>query len=137
MIVGRRLDFPQARTASSGLIAPLSLSLSSQMPAIPVEAFYLTPGAAGSLQQQIRAMVTQGILSDRFRPAARMPSSRGLAEHLGVSRITVTLAYAELVSADYLTARGRSGYYISENAPRAPELPALSARAEGAVVLHR
>lgn len=98
--------------------------------AIPVEAFYLTPGASGSLQQQIRAMVTQGILAGRFRPGQRMPSSRGLAEHLGVSRITVTLAYADLVSGDYLTSAGRSGYFVSETAPLAPEFPASEPRAE-------
>jgi GntR family transcriptional regulator / MocR family aminotransferase len=90
---------------------------------IPVESFYLTPGSAGSLQQQIRTMVTQGILTARFRPGQRMPSSRGLAEHLGVSRITVTLAYADLVASDYLTSAGRSGYFVSWNAPRAPEFP--------------
>ncbi|MBA3908948.1 MAG: GntR family transcriptional regulator [Rhodobacter sp.] len=98
--------------------------------AIPVEAFYLTPGAAGSLQQQIRTMVTQGILAGRFRPGQRMPSSRGLAEHLGVSRITVTLAYADLVSSDYLTSAGRSGYFVSETAPLAPEFPASAPQAE-------
>ncbi len=100
------------------------------MQSIPVEAFYLTPGASGSLQQQIRAMVTQGILTARFRPGARMPSSRGLAEHLGVSRITVTLAYADLVSSDYLTSQGRSGYFVSETAPLAPEFPEGPPRAE-------
>ena len=100
------------------------------MAAIPVEAFYLTPGTAGSLQQQIRAMVTQGILAARFRPGQRMPSSRGLAAHLGISRITVTLAYADLVSSDYLTAAGRSGYFVSETAPLAPEFPAAAPRAE-------
>jgi GntR family transcriptional regulator/MocR family aminotransferase len=100
------------------------------MATIPVEAFYLTPGATGSLQQQIRAMVTQGILTGRFRPAARMPSSRGLAEHLGVSRITVTLAYADLVSSDYLTSQGRSGYFVSDTAPLAPEFPQSEPRAE-------
>jgi GntR family transcriptional regulator / MocR family aminotransferase len=98
--------------------------------AIPVEAFYLSPGAQGSLQQQIRAMVTQGILAGRFRPGQRMPSSRGLAAHLGVSRITVTLAYADLVSSDYLTAAGRSGYFVSDTAPRAPEFPELARQAE-------
>lgn len=98
--------------------------------AIPVEAFYLSPGAVGSLQQQIRAMVTQGILAGRFRPGQRMPSSRGLAGHLGVSRITVTLAYADLVSSDYLTAAGRSGYFVSETAPLAPEFPESAPRAE-------
>jgi len=93
---------------------------------IPVEAFFLTAGGAGTLQSRIRAMVTEGILSGRFQPGQRMPSSRGLARHLGVSRITVTLAYGELVSSDYLSARGRSGYYVSENAPRAPEFPAAA-----------
>ena len=98
--------------------------------AIPVEALNLTPGSSGSLQQQIRAMVTQGILAGRFRSGQRMPSSRGLAEHLGVSRITVTLAYADLVSSDYLTSEGRSGYFVSDNAPRAPEFPEGPPRAE-------
>lgn len=98
---------------------------------IPAEAFVLPPAGRGTLQQRIRQMVTEGVLSGRFRPGQKMPSSRGLAEHLGISRITVTLAYAELVSADYLMARGRSGYFISENAPRAPELQARAPRAEG------
>lgn len=74
-------------------------------------------------------MVTQGILAGRFRPGQRMPSSRRLAGHLGVSRITVTLAYADLVSSDYLTA-GRSGYFVSETAPLAPEFPESAPRAE-------
>ncbi|MEO8242563.1 MAG: PLP-dependent aminotransferase family protein [bacterium] len=99
---------------------------------IPVEAFVLPPEARGSLQQRIRQMVTEGVLAGRFRPGQKVPSSRGLALHLAVSRITVTLAYAELVASDYLTSRGRSGYYISENAPLASELPSLGARAEAA-----
>lgn len=98
--------------------------------AIPVEAFFLTSGHPGTLQSRIRAMVIEGILSGRFRPGQKMPSSRGLAAHLGVSRITVTLAYGDLVSSDYLTARGRSGYYISDNAPRAPEFPRPARPAE-------
>ena len=90
---------------------------------IPPEAFVLPPATRGSLQQRIRQMVTEGVLAGRFRAGQKMPSSRGLALHLGISRITVTLAYAELVSSDYLTARGRSGYYVSDSAPRAPEVP--------------
>ena len=88
---------------------------------IPPEAFVLPPSEQGSLQQRIRQMVTEGVLSGRFRPGQKMPSSRGLAEHLGVSRITVTLAYADLVAQDYLTSRGRSGYFVSDGAPRQPE----------------
>lgn len=99
---------------------------------IPAEAFVLPGAARGSLQQRIRQMVTEGVLAGRFLAGQKMPSSRGLAVHLGVSRITVTLAYAELVSADYLMARGRSGYFISDTAPVVPDLPRLAVRAEAA-----
>lgn len=102
------------------------------MATIPPEAFILPPAERGSLQQRIRQMVTEGVLSGRFRPGAKMPSSRGLAAHLQISRLTVTLAYAELVAQDYLQARGRSGYFVSENAPLASELPAQAVRAEAA-----
>lgn len=102
------------------------------MATIPPEAFVLPAAERGSLQQRIRQMVTEGVLSGRFRPGAKMPSSRGLSAHLQVSRLTVTLAYAELVAQDYLAARGRSGYFVSENAPLASELPAQAVRAEAA-----
>jgi GntR family transcriptional regulator/MocR family aminotransferase len=98
---------------------------------IPPEAFVLPPAARGTLQQRLRQVVSEGVLSGRFLAGQKMPSSRGLAQHLGISRITVTLAYAELVSADYVEARGRSGYYISATAPRAPELTARAPRREG------
>lgn len=82
--------------------------------------FHLEPGFDGTLQQQIQQMVSQGILAGRFLPGEKMPSSRELAVRLGISRITVTLAYAELVATEYLVARGRSGYFVSENAPLPP-----------------
>ena len=89
--------------------------------AIPEETFFLPPDAEGTLQNQIQQLVAEAILSGRFRPGEKMPSSRKLAKHLSVSRITVTLAYTELLADDYLTSRGRSGYYISENAPQPPK----------------
>ena len=89
---------------------------------IPPEAFNLPPASAGTLQQRIRQLVVAGIVSGRFRAQERMPSSRGLAVHLGVSRITVTLAYADLVASDYLVARGKSGYFVSDTGPRPPEV---------------
>lgn len=88
--------------------------------AISVETFFLAPGFQGTLQAQIQQLIAEGILSGRFRRDEKLPSSRKLASHLGVSRITVTLAYTELLANDYLTSRGRSGYYVSENAPVPP-----------------
>ncbi|PWE33839.1 GntR family transcriptional regulator [Maritimibacter sp. 55A14] len=89
--------------------------------AISEDTFFLDPAHEGTLQSQIQQIVASAILSGRFRPGEKMPSSRRLARHLGVSRITVTLAYNELVADDYLRAADRSGYYISENAPTPPE----------------
>ncbi|MDK3074060.1 PLP-dependent aminotransferase family protein [Sedimentitalea sp. JM2-8] len=88
--------------------------------AISVDTFFLNPDAQGTLQAQIQQMIAEGILSGRFHRGEKLPSSRKLAGHLGVSRITVTLAYTELLANDYLTSRGRSGYYVSENAPVPP-----------------
>ena len=88
--------------------------------AISVETFFLPPETQGTLQSQIQQMVAQGILSGRLHHGEKLPSSRKLAAHLGVSRITVTLAYTELLANDYLTSRGRSGYYVSDNAPVPP-----------------
>jgi GntR family transcriptional regulator / MocR family aminotransferase len=88
---------------------------------IPPEAFFLHVNLNGTLQQRIRQLVAEGIVAGRFRAGDKMPSSRGLAAHLGVSRITVTLAYTDLVASDYLTSRGRSGYFVSESAPVQPE----------------
>jgi GntR family transcriptional regulator/MocR family aminotransferase len=88
--------------------------------AISVETFFLAPGFQGTLQAQIQQLIAEGILSGRFRRGEKLPSSRKLASHLGVSRITVTLAYTELLANDYLSSRGRSGYYVSENAPVPP-----------------
>ena len=65
--------------------------------ALPVETFFLQPDAEGTLQTQIRQLVAEGILAGRFRPGEKLPSSRKLAQHLGVSRITVTLAFTELL----------------------------------------
>ena len=84
---------------------------------IAVESFLLSPTNTGTLQRQVQDLVTDGILGGRFRPGDRLPSSRKLATHLGISRITVTLAYTELVANDYLTSRGRSGYFVSDQAP--------------------
>lgn len=49
-----------------------------------------------------------------------MPSSRKLAEHLGVARMTVTLAFQELVDQGYLEAQSRRGYVVAntETVPR-------------------
>ncbi|MEL6639819.1 MAG: PLP-dependent aminotransferase family protein [Pseudomonadota bacterium] len=94
---------------------------------ISIDTFFLDPDGEGTLQARIQQMVAQGILAGRFRAGERLPSSRKMAKHLGVSRITVTLAYTELVADDYLSSKGRSGYFVSENAPEPPAFPVQQA----------
>ncbi|MCF6306257.1 MAG: PLP-dependent aminotransferase family protein [Rhodobacteraceae bacterium] len=87
------------------------------------DTFFLDPNFQGSLQNQIRQIVASAILAGRFQAGDKLPSSRKLALHLGISRITVTLAYHELVADDYITSANRSGYFVSETAPTAPLPP--------------
>jgi len=77
---------------------------------LPVETFFLQPDSQGTLQAQIQQMIAEGILSGRFRSGEKLPSTRKLAQHLQISRITVTLAYTELLSNDYLTYWARFKY---------------------------
>jgi len=99
--------------------------------AIPVETFFLKPDTKGTLQARIQQMVAEGILSGRFRRGEKLPSSRKLASHLGVSRITVTLAYTELLANDYLRSKGRSGYFVSDDAPEPPAFDQTPRRKDG------
>ena len=97
--------------------------------AISEETFFLDPGNEGTLQKQIQGLIAEGILSGRFRAGEKLPSSRKLAKHLGISRITVTLAYTELLADDYIKSRGRSGYFVTDIVPRPPvEMPEFTSR---------
>lgn len=99
---------------------------------ISKDTFFLDPAFEGTLQKQIQSMVAEGILSGRFRPGEKLPSSRGLAAHLGISRITVTLAYTELLADEYIVSRGRSGYFVSDDAPQ-PRLTGVVTEREDSV----
>ncbi len=93
---------------------------------IPPEIFMLPAESDATLQQQVQQVVSEAIISGRCAPGEKMPSSRRLAEHLGVARITVTLGYNELVANEYLVARDRSGYFVADNAPTRPKYEGLT-----------
>ncbi|MFN8523292.1 MAG: PLP-dependent aminotransferase family protein [Chloroflexota bacterium] len=69
--------------------------------------------AARSLQQQLYAQLREDVLTGKLAAGARAPSTRGLAETLGVSRTTVVLAYDQLLAEGYLETRRGSGTYVS------------------------
>lgn len=79
--------------------------------------FHIDRSRDRGLQAQVRESVVAGVVAGRILPGARLPSTRALADYLGISRLTVSLAYQELVSQGYLEASERSGYRIAEAAP--------------------
>lgn len=64
-----------------------------------------------SLQNQIREKLVELIVSGAVPAGTRLPSIRGLAEQLQVSRNTVVLAYQQLLAEGFLITRQRSGIY--------------------------
>ena len=62
------------------------------------------------LYRKIRYLISEGELAD----GERLPSERGLASNLQISRNTVTLAYEQLYAEGYVDARPQSGYYVNK-----------------------
>jgi GntR family transcriptional regulator/MocR family aminotransferase len=76
---------------------------------------YLDPESPLNLQGQIRQKLVDAILIGTFPAGCRLPSSRKLAEQLGVARNTVVLVYEQLIDEGFLQSRERSGIYVHEN----------------------
>jgi GntR family transcriptional regulator / MocR family aminotransferase len=68
--------------------------------------------SAVPLYQQIEAYLRQGILSGSLAPETRLPASRQLARDLGINRITVENAYAELEREGLIYSKMGSGTYV-------------------------
>src|SRR5580704_1232683 len=68
---------------------------------------------AGLLHMRLAAAIRTAIRDGRIPREAALPPSRTLAADLGVSRWTVTQAYAQLVTEGYLTARTGSATRVS------------------------
>ncbi|MEW6991598.1 PLP-dependent aminotransferase family protein [Colwelliaceae bacterium 6441] len=75
---------------------------------------HIDPSLEDSLQSQIRQKLVEGILVGSFTAGSKLPSSRKLANQLGVSRNTVVLVYQMLIDEGYIESRERSGIYVSE-----------------------
>ena len=88
-------------------------------PPVPV---HLERSLEEFLHRQVYRELAQLICARRLRPGARLPSSRALAEELGVSRNTVLLALEQLMSEGYLETRRGRGTYVAVELPDAAPL---------------
>jgi GntR family transcriptional regulator / MocR family aminotransferase len=66
------------------------------------------------LFRQVYRGLRQAILAGTFRAGDRLPSTREMADELGISRTVVLLAYDQLVAEGFASGRGGSGTYVAE-----------------------
>lgn len=100
---------------------------------LPEAMFFLDRSRGVGLQAQIRETLVSAVLSGRAIAGSRLPSTRSLAQYLGVSRITVTLAFQELASQGYLEVTSRSAYRVAGNPPATKLQTGVHPRSETAV----
>ncbi|HYJ68692.1 MAG TPA: PLP-dependent aminotransferase family protein [Nocardioidaceae bacterium] len=72
--------------------------------------------AGGPLSRQIYDQIRDAIMAGRLRPGERLPSTRALADALGVSRNTVSAAFDHLTGEGFLAGRAGSGTFVSDAA---------------------
>ncbi len=80
----------------------------------------LDTGSKVPMYRQIGDFLRQSILSGTMAPETRLPATRRLAQDLGVNRITVQNAYAELEADGLIFTRTGSGTFILPQPPIAP-----------------
>jgi GntR family transcriptional regulator/MocR family aminotransferase len=82
--------------------------------------------AAETLSAQLERRLRDGVRHGRLKPGSALPSTRGLAAQLGVSRGLVVAAYSQLAAEGYLLLRrGAAPRVATTGAARAPARPAL------------
>jgi len=83
--------------------------------------------------QQIARQIKQAIGDGELAAGSRLPSSRTMAQELGVARATVENAYGELVAQGWLERRGQAGTFVSPSATAtASRADLASSRPQGA-----
>jgi len=105
------------------------------------EAQSLSGGEGEHLHRRLYSELRQAIVSGRIQPRSRLPSSRALAQSLGLSRNTVNTALAQLTAEGYVRSHAGSGTFVADLTPRerefAPRMPPARAAARQPIALAR
>ena len=80
------------------------------------------------LQHQLYQQLSERILDQRYPPGRQLPSSRQMAQDLGISRNTVNAVYDQLKAEGFLQSRAGKGVFVHEDIRAAvmPSGPGLS-----------
>jgi GntR family transcriptional regulator/MocR family aminotransferase len=85
---------------------------------IAFEMIQLDRASAEPLHQQLYRQIRDELRSGSFIDgASRLPSSRALATDLGISRLTVNLAFSKLHAEGYLRSKAKSGTFVAYPLP--------------------
>jgi GntR family transcriptional regulator/MocR family aminotransferase len=84
------------------------------IPVVPLD-----PSGRNPLYAQLYEGLRESIRSRRLMPGSRLPSTRSLAEDLGVSRTTTVEAYRQLEMEGYVESNRGSGTYVARELPDA------------------
>ncbi len=79
--------------------------------------FQVDQGGDTPLQHQIYSGIRDAILKGALIPGARLPSSRSLADELGVSRTTVVFALGQLQAEGCVISAGAAGTFVARTLP--------------------
>jgi GntR family transcriptional regulator len=90
----------------------------SVLESAPFTRAHLKTVAAGPLYLKLRLVIEAAIAEGTLKPGDALPTEREIAEQIGVSRVTVRKAFAELAEAGLLVRRHGSGTFIAPNSLR-------------------
>jgi len=90
----------------------------------------LDRAAAEPIYRQTLRLMQQAILAGQLPPGTKLPSSRTLAEDLGIARNTVLHVYDQLTAEGYVISTTGSGTYVADTQP---DTAAVNARRKPAV----
>jgi GntR family transcriptional regulator / MocR family aminotransferase len=78
----------------------------------------LEKDSAVPMSRQIYMGLRKAILDGAFRVGERLPSTRGMADQLSVSRTIVIIAYEQLLAEGFVSGRTGSGTFVSQQLAR-------------------
>src|SRR6185369_11385993 len=67
--------------------------------------------------RQLYDGLAQAIREGQFAPGSRLPSTRALAQHLGIARNTAHLSFEQLIAEGYLEGRVGAGTFVASALP--------------------
>lgn len=85
-----------------------------------------------SLYEQLYRAIRSDVEMGRLDAGSKLPSKRTLAQHLGISVITVENAYRQLTAEGYIEAKERRGYFVN----RLPSVRTYSMSADSERIEH-